>query len=191
MILRSLILIILLVIIWKYLWAMWTKTSPSPWKWILWLAVFCIAFFLPLYRLLIVNNNMCVWRRWLIPLLLSAWVLYVYFLWPCKNCCDNGSSSLGSIKKPDSIPSGKRDNLKKIEGIWPKIEQLLYEYGITTFTSLASTDPAIVKQILVQWWDNFKNHDPSTWPMQSNMAANGKWEALDTIQDVLKWGKFV
>jgi len=93
--------------------------------------------------------------------------------------------------KPLTPSSWKRDDLKKIEWIGPKIEQLLFDYWITTFETLAQTDPTHIKKILVQWWDNFKNHEPNTWPMQAQLAHSWKWEVLDTLQEELKWGKFV
>jgi hypothetical protein len=32
-------------------------------------------------------------------------------------------------------------------------------------------------------------HDPTTWPEQAKMAADGNWDELKTLQDNLKGGK--
>ena len=32
-------------------------------------------------------------------------------------------------------------------------------------------------------------HDPTTWPQQSALAAEDKWDELNTLQDELKGGK--
>lgn len=192
MIIRSLLIILALTIAWKYLWSLWNKTSPWVWKWILRLALFCIAFFLPIFWLQSMHGNSCIgWKR-LLPSLLSAWLLYTYFLRPtnCSSWSCGWASSQWPIK-PLTPSSWKRDDLKKIEWIGPKIEQLLFDYWITTFETLAQTDPTHIKKILVQWWDNFKNHEPNTWPMQAQLAHSWKWEVLDTLQEELKWGKFV
>ena len=32
-------------------------------------------------------------------------------------------------------------------------------------------------------------HDPTTWPQQSQLAADGKWDELKTLQDELDGGR--
>jgi hypothetical protein len=32
-------------------------------------------------------------------------------------------------------------------------------------------------------------HNPGTWPKQAKLAADGKWEELETLQKQLKGGK--
>lgn len=81
------------------------------------------------------------------------------------------------------------DNLKRIEGIGPKIESLLNEAGIQTFKALADTDPSVIKQVLVNAGSRFQMHDPSTWPAQAALARDGKWDELKDLQDRLDGGK--
>ena len=83
----------------------------------------------------------------------------------------------------------KLDDLKKIEGIGPKIEQLLHEAGIKTFDILANSQSATIKEILVAAGSRFQMHDPTTWPEQARLAAEGKWEELKVWQDALNKGK--
>ena len=85
--------------------------------------------------------------------------------------------------------SAKGDDLKKIEGIGPKIEQLLHEAGITTFAQLAETSPDLIKVILDNAGPRFAIHNPATWTAQAALAAEGKWDELKTWQDELDGGK--
>ena len=81
------------------------------------------------------------------------------------------------------------DDLTKIEGIGPKIKQLLYDGGIKTFDRLSETDSSAIKTILEAAGPRYQMHNPSTWPEQSALAAAGKWEDLKKLQDVLDGGK--
>ena len=84
--------------------------------------------------------------------------------------------------------TGPQD-LKKIEGVGPKIEEALNAAGIKNFGQLAASDAAKVKEILAT--AGLGSHDPSTWPEQAQMAAEGKWDQLKKWQDVLDGGKVV
>lgn len=91
-----------------------------------------------------------------------------------------------------TLPSGKKlkdNDLKFIEGIGPKIEELLHNAGITTWVQLAASTPEGLKEILEQGGSKFAMHDPATWPKQAQLAADGEWEALEAYQDQLKGGK--
>ena len=83
----------------------------------------------------------------------------------------------------------KPDDLKKIEGIGPKIAELLTNNGVATFAELSSTSPDKLKEILAGAGPRYQMHDPTTWPDQSKLAADGKWDELNTLQDNLKGGK--
>lgn len=83
----------------------------------------------------------------------------------------------------------KLDDLKKIEGIGPKIEQLLHDAGIKSFALLASSNSTTIKEILVAAGARFQMHDPTTWLEQARLADEGKWEELKVWQDALNKGK--
>lgn len=82
-----------------------------------------------------------------------------------------------------------KDDLTKIEGIGPKIEELLNKAGIKTFAELAAAKKSSLKEILDAAGSRFAIHDPSTWAKQSNLAANEKWDQLKKLQSELKGGK--
>ena len=88
---------------------------------------------------------------------------------------------------PVSSPTGK-DDLKVIEGIGPKIEQLLNEAKITTWSKLAETAVADIKHILHRAGPRFEMHNPKTWPEQASLAAQGRWEELKAYQKYLIGG---
>jgi predicted flap endonuclease-1-like 5' DNA nuclease len=82
------------------------------------------------------------------------------------------------------------DDLKRIEGIGPKISSVLQAAGIATFAQLAATDVGRLRQILEEENPNLlRLADPTTWPDQARLAADGAWEALEKLQDELKGGR--
>ncbi len=97
----------------------------------------------------------------------------------------NIKTSTQSAKKK----SNKKDDLTKIEGIGPKIKEILWNGGILSFDDLASSDPAGIKKLLDAAGPRFKMHDPGSWPRQSKLAASGKWDELQKLQDELDGGK--
>ncbi|MEM1123783.1 MAG: proprotein convertase P-domain-containing protein, partial [Bacteroidota bacterium] len=81
------------------------------------------------------------------------------------------------------------DDLKVVEGIGPKIEELIKNAGIYSYVSLATTAPERIEEILAAGGDRFKMHDPGTWPAQSSLAAQGRWEELNALKEELDGGK--
>lgn len=85
-----------------------------------------------------------------------------------------------------SVPA-QPDDLKKIEGIGPKVASLLNEAGITTFQGMVDAGAEKLEAILNEAGLQMINAD--TWPDQAKVAAAGDWEALGALQDELKGGK--
>ena len=81
------------------------------------------------------------------------------------------------------------DDLTKIEGIGPKVQQLLNQAGINTFVELANRTPAQLDEILDAAGSIYKAMDESSWPKQAALAAEGKWEELQKLQDELVGGR--
>jgi len=91
-----------------------------------------------------------------------------------------------------ALPSGKKitqDDLKMVEGIGPKIEGLLHAGGILTWQNLADAPEADVQKILDDAGPRYRMHQPATWAMQAQMAANAEWERLEKYQDWLDGGR--
>jgi predicted flap endonuclease-1-like 5' DNA nuclease len=83
---------------------------------------------------------------------------------------------------------GHKDDLKKLEGIGPKIEQVLNAAGIYNFAQLASMTPDEIKPVLEEAGNQFKMHDPKSWPYQAELANKGEWERLKEYQSLLIGG---
>ena len=94
-------------------------------------------------------------------------------------------------KKPakKAASKDKGDDFKKIEGIGPKIKELLNTSGIVSFTDLAGADVEKLKEILAEAGARYKMHDPTTWPEQATIAAEGDWDKLKALQDKLDGGR--
>ena len=106
---------------------------------------------------------------------------------------DNLSQTAGDLNLlASSMTSGKtrKDDLTKIEGIGPKINELLNNAGIYTFGQLANATIDFLKTVLSDAGSRFQMHDPGTWPQQSELARDGKWDELKIIQDRLDGGKY-
>ena len=83
----------------------------------------------------------------------------------------------------------KKDDLKKIEGIGPKIAGLLNDAGIFTFADLSEAPLQNLKAILEAAGSRYKMHNPTTWSQQAALAAAGQWERLAKLQVELDGGK--
>jgi predicted flap endonuclease-1-like 5' DNA nuclease len=99
-----------------------------------------------------------------------------------------GPESIGSAIASNDISKSKKDDLKVVEGIGPKIETLFNDAGIYSFEQLANTTAGRLKEILVAAGSRYQMHDPTTWPAQSKLASEGKWEELKKWQDELNKG---
>ncbi len=91
-------------------------------------------------------------------------------------------------KKTAPKKVAKADDLKKVEGIGPKIASLFVEAGIDTFTKLAKADIEKLKEVLAAAGSRYASKNPTSWPKQAKMAADGKWDELKEWQDNVKGG---
>lgn len=83
----------------------------------------------------------------------------------------------------------KENDLKIVEGIGPKIAELFNDNGIHTWAELANTTTATLQSHLDTKGQRYRVHKPGTWPMQSGLAAEGKWSELKKWQDENDYGK--
>jgi len=92
-------------------------------------------------------------------------------------------------KKTTSKKSTKADDLKKIEGVGPKAMEAMVEAGIDTFAKVAKTKPEKLTEILSEASSRLAHLVTDTWPQQAQLAADGKWEELEKLQDELDGGR--
>lgn len=83
----------------------------------------------------------------------------------------------------------KEDNLQVIEGIGPKMEELLKNEGINTWADLASKNADYFRSILDKGGNKYSMIDPTTWAGQAVLARDGNWEDLIDMQKKLDTGR--
>ena len=79
-------------------------------------------------------------------------------------------------------------DLTKIEGVGPKAAEALVNAGFDSYAKLAEGDPEKIKEILTEASSRMAHLDPTSWPKQAQMAADGKWDELKEWQDSVKGG---
>ena len=84
---------------------------------------------------------------------------------------------------------GKVDDLKVVEGIGPKIEQLLKNGGIGNWAELAVAPVARLQEILDAAGDRYRIHNPETWPQQAALLVKEDWTGFREYTDYLKGGR--
>lgn len=87
---------------------------------------------------------------------------------------------------------GKRiieNDLKIIEGIGPKIEELYHAAGVKTWKDVAETPVQTLQDILNEGGSRYAMHNPETWSKQATMAYLGKWQELKDYQESLNAGR--
>ena len=85
----------------------------------------------------------------------------------------------------------KLDDLKVVEGIGPKIEELCQNIGIRTWRALSQADVATLRKMLDDAGPRFQMHDPATWPRQAGLLADAKWDDFKALTENLKGGRVV
>lgn len=83
----------------------------------------------------------------------------------------------------------KDNDLTLVEGIGPKIQELFHNHEVKTWIALAECSVEKCQSVLKSGGERFKIHKPGTWPKQSLLASEGKWQELKDWQDILDGGK--
>ncbi len=91
-------------------------------------------------------------------------------------------------KKEAPAPAAEVEDLTKIEGIGPKAAEALNNNGINTYADLSKAKADKIKEILTEASSRMAHLDPTTWPKQAKMAADGKWDELKEWQEKAKGG---
>ena len=99
------------------------------------------------------------------------------------------AAPMGFVAPNVEVDDPKLNDLKIVEGIGPKVEELLKDNGIANLGVMAQTKSEDIKAILDSQGARFKLADPSTWPKQAQMAVDGNWDRLKEFQDFLLGGK--
>ncbi len=98
----------------------------------------------------------------------------------------------GKLEEPEVeevVEPVEPDDLTRIKGIGPKVQEVLNDAGIETFAQLAAKTPEELKAILDVFGRIYVAMDKTSWPEQAALAAEGKWEEFATLQDELVSGR--
>jgi predicted flap endonuclease-1-like 5' DNA nuclease len=105
---------------------------------------------------------------------------------PTAVASEPAATATAEAAEASSVP----DDLKRIEGIGPKLSSVLQEAGVATFAQLAEMEVGQIEQILEEADPRLlRLANPSTWPEQAALAAAGEWDALEALQSELKRGR--
>ena len=96
-----------------------------------------------------------------------------------------------AAKKAAAPKAAKADDLTIVEGVGPKIAEILVNAGIVTFADLAKADVTKIEELLAAAGSNYNTAVPTTWPEQAQLAADGKFEELEALKAALDGGKKV
>ena len=75
------------------------------------------------------------------------------------------------------------DDLTIIEGVGPKINELMKAHGVKTFADVAKSSVPNLQKVLDAGGPHFRLANPETWPHQAQMAADNRWSALKAFQE--------
>lgn len=100
-----------------------------------------------------------------------------------------GPSDAPPEPAPDGIVGHRSgDDLTVIEGLGPAVHELCAGVGITTFGALAATDVATLRSMLDDAGARYQVHDPTTWPAQARLLAEGRHEEFDLLVESIRRG---
>ena len=103
-----------------------------------------------------------------------------------SNIAASSFATGGAVSSGPSIPDAGSDkwgklqsnNLQIIEGIGPKMESVLHENGIESWSALASQSTDQLNGILGRYGDKYRIIDPEDWPAQAALARDRNWNGL-------------
>ena len=80
------------------------------------------------------------------------------------------------------------DDLTAVEGIGPKISELLQADGIATFAQLAAAKISKLEDILKAAGSRYAMANPSTWAEQAALLASGDYAGFEKLAEELDGG---
>ncbi|PZD78952.1 50S ribosomal protein L21 [Mesonia sp. K7] len=107
---------------------------------------------------------------------------------PAKKESAKAETKKAEPKKETKKSTKKGDDLTKIEGVGPKAAEALTDAGLETFAKVAKTKAEKLSEILTEASSRLAHLVTDTWPEQAQLAADGKWEELEKLQDELDGG---
>jgi large subunit ribosomal protein L21 len=100
----------------------------------------------------------------------------------------DGKGGVAKATAPVILAAPVKDDLEIIEGIGPKIAQVLVANGITTFAQLADANADAITAMLKASGGRFGLANPASWAEQSALLRDGKMEEFKALTDALVGG---
>ena len=82
-----------------------------------------------------------------------------------------------------------QDNFQIIEGVGPKVNEVLINAGYRSWSDLAAADADDLRRHLDAAGKKFALSDPTSWPHQAKLAAAGDWDELIRYQKFTDAGR--
>jgi predicted flap endonuclease-1-like 5' DNA nuclease len=98
------------------------------------------------------------------------------------------AASMPNLASGAHVARFDQNDIEQIEGIGPKIAELLRAQGLNTFSDLAATSVEKFSSILDAGGSRFKLANPGTWAEQAALAAKGDWAGFDKLTKELVAG---
>jgi len=76
--------------------------------------------------------------------------------------------------KAEAKNAGEKDDLKQLDGVGPKLEEVFNEAGIATFENFAATKVEKLNEILEEAGSRYASKDPAPWIEQAKELAKNK-----------------
>lgn len=78
------------------------------------------------------------------------------------------------------------DDLTVVEGLGPAAADLCHGIGIVTWRDLAETEVSLLRTMLDDAGARYQVHDPTTWPTQAALLADGRWREFGDLVTTLR-----
>ncbi len=126
---------------------------------------------------------------WLLWLVLVVFVIIIIVGWMTSK--KDADAAPAETHAPVHVEAAHEeaapDDLTRLEGVGPKVSDVLAGAGYTTFAQLAAADADAVREVLKE--AGLQMMEPAGWIEQADLAAKGDTEALAKLQDELKGGR--
>jgi large subunit ribosomal protein L21 len=100
----------------------------------------------------------------------------------------DGAGGTAQAESAPVLAAAAADDLKVIEGIGPKIAQVLASNGITTYAQLAQANGDDLAAMLKASGGRFSLANTGTWPQQAALLRDGKMDEFKKLTDELVGG---
>lgn len=78
------------------------------------------------------------------------------------------------------------DDLTVVEGLGDGVQELCHGIGICTWSDLGETEVSLLRTMLDDAGARYQVHDPTTWPTQARLLADGRWAEFREVAESVR-----